>query len=80
MKKKSSNPDTNKKESAVSRRDFLGNSVKTVIGTTIALQFPTIVPSSVFGPSAPSNRINVGAIGIGRISRGHDLPGVWRND
>jgi len=29
---------------------------------------------------APSNRINVGAIGVGRISRGHDLPGIWRYD
>src|SRR5260221_4270491 len=42
--------------------------------------FPTIVPSSVFGAIAPSNRINVGAIGTGRISRGHDLPGIWQHD
>jgi predicted dehydrogenase len=41
---------------------------------------PYIVPSSVFGKNAPSNRINVGAIGTGRISRVHDLPGVWRHD
>ena len=27
-----------------------------------------------------SDRINVGAIGTGRISRGHDLPGIWRHD
>ena len=26
--------------------------------------------------TAPSNRINIGAIGVGRISRGHDMPGV----
>ena len=31
-------------------------------------------------PPAPSNRINVGAIGTGRISRGHDLPGIWKHD
>ena len=31
-------------------------------------------------PTAPSNRINVGAIGTGRISRGHDLPGLWKHD
>ena len=30
--------------------------------------------------TAPSNRINVGAIGTGRISRGHDLPGIWKHD
>jgi predicted dehydrogenase len=45
-----------------------------------AVGFPGIVPSSVFGQNAPSNRINVGAIGIGRISRIHDLPQVWRHD
>ncbi len=42
--------------------------------------FPAIVPSSVFGANSPSNRINVGAIGVGRISRGHDLPGIWQHD
>ena len=45
-----------------------------------AFGFPAIVPSSVFGQNAPSNRINVGAIGVGRISRIHDLPSVWRHD
>ncbi len=29
---------------------------------------------------APSNRINVGAIGAGRITRIHDLPGIWKYD
>ena len=38
------------------------------------------MPSSVFGAASPSNRINVGAIGTGRISRGHDLPGIWKHD
>ncbi len=41
---------------------------------------PTIVPASVFGPNAPSNRINVGAIGTGRISREHDMPEIWKYD
>ena len=59
-----------------SRRGFL----KTSIGAAAAFGFPTIVPSSVFGESSPSNRINVGAIGVGRISRGHDLPGIWQFD
>src|ERR1700753_1340546 len=58
------------------RRDFL----KLSVGTAAAIGFPTIVPASVFGPTAPSNRINIGAIGVGRISRGHDLPGIWQFD
>jgi predicted dehydrogenase len=58
------------------RRDFL----KLSMGAATAIGFPTIVPASVFGQTAPSNRINVGAIGVGRISRGHDLPGIWQFD
>ena len=58
------------------RRDF----VKGSMGAMVAMGFPAIVPASVFGQSAPSNRINVGAIGVGRISRGHDLPGIWQFD
>lgn len=60
----------------VSRRRFL----KTAAGTAAAAGFPTIVPSTVFGQMAPSERINVGAIGVGRISRGHDLPGIFKYD
>jgi predicted dehydrogenase len=71
---------TDSKPSSLSRRDFLNNTVKAAIGTSIAMGFPTIVPSSVFGRTAPSNRINIGAIGTGRISRIHDLPGVWQYD
>lgn len=55
-----------------SRRSFL----KTSGAAAGALGFPAIVPSSVFGATAPSNRISIGAIGVGRISRGHDMPGV----
>ncbi len=47
------------------RRGFLGAAGK---GLLVA-GFPTIVPASVFGAFAPSNRVNVGAIGTGRISR-----------
>jgi predicted dehydrogenase len=59
-----------------SRRTFL----KTSLGAAAAVGFPTIVPSSVFGQLSPSNRINIGAIGVGRISRVHDLPGIWKYD
>ncbi len=59
-----------------SRREFL----KTSAATAAVLGFPAIVPSSVFGQYAPSKRINVGAIGVGRISRGHDMPGILQYD
>ena len=65
----------------VSRRGFIKTAVKGAIASSVVLKgFPDIVPASVFSEHAPSNRINVGAIGTGRISRGHDLPGVWRYD
>lgn len=57
------------------RRDFIGKSIVGVVG---AIAVPTIVPSSVFGKNAPSNKINVGQIGCGRIARDHDLPGTMQ--
>jgi len=56
------------------KRDFL------LGASALAAGFPTIVPSSVFGQYAPSKRINVGAIGTGRISRVHDMPGILQHD
>lgn len=47
--------------------------------TSAALSFPAIVPPSVFGKSAPSNLIQVGQIGCGRIARASEIPGVLRN-
>ncbi|BCS32446.1 oxidoreductase [Luteitalea sp. TBR-22] len=41
--------------------------------------FPAIVPASVLGAQAPSKQITIGAIGVGRISRVHDMPGVWKH-
>lgn len=58
------------------RRKFISTALK-ASGT---LLLPSIVPSSIFGKNAPSNRINVAGIGAGRISRTHDLPGVWKYD
>jgi hypothetical protein len=46
------------------RRNFIK---KSSLGTAAAVAFPTIVPSSVFGKNAPSNKINIGQIGCGRI-------------
>jgi predicted dehydrogenase len=53
---------------------------KGIVLSSIAGGFPAIVPSSVFGSASPGNRINIGAIGNGRISRVHDLPGIWKYD
>lgn len=60
-----------------SRRKFLKS---TIIGASAAFAVPTIVPSSVFGKNAPSNIINVGQIGCGRIARAHDMPGTMQHD
>lgn len=62
------------------RRQFLRQTGRAAAVVGIAAGFPTIVPASVFGQNSPSNRINVGAIGTGRISRAHDLPGIWKFD
>jgi len=52
-----------------SRRDFLK---KSLIATG-CLAFPSIVPSSVFGSNAPSNRITLGFIGLGKQGIGSHL-------
>lgn len=62
-----------------SRRAFLAAAGKGLAGSSIIAGFPAIVPASVLGAQAPSNRINVGAIGTGRISRAHDLPGILQH-
>ena len=61
---------------SISRRQLL----KAGVAGAAAAGFPMIVPSTVFGQYAPSRRINVGAIGVGRISRTHDLPGILKYD
>lgn len=58
----------------MNRRNFVKNSLKASAATSIGIAgFPTIVPASVIGKNAPSNKINIGAIGVGRISREHDM-------
>lgn len=59
------------------RRNFL----KKTIGTTAgAIILPTIVPSSVLGKNAPSNKINIGQIGTGRIGQSFDMPGTLQHE
>ncbi len=69
------------KRKTFNRRDFVKSSLQGGIATSIALSgFPTILPASVFGKNAPSNRINIGAIGCGRISRDHDMAETLKYD
>src|SRR5882762_2675286 len=69
-----------KQKTGVSRRDFVkAAAMGTVASSLAASGFPSIVPASVLKGNGPSDRINIGAIGTGRISRVHDLPGVWRS-
>lgn len=61
--------------SSLSRRSFLATAGKGAVASTLpVVAAPTIVSASVLGPNSPSNRINVAAIGVGRISRTHDMP------
>lgn len=59
------------------RRLFLKNSLAATAG---AFVLPTIVPSSVFGNNPPSDKINIGQIGCGRIARDHNLPEILKLD
>jgi len=64
-----------------SRRAFMKTSAQTGALTGLAsLGFPTIVPAKVLGKDAPSNKINIGAIGVGRISRDHDMAETLKYD
>ena len=47
----------------MNRKEFIKRSG---MATLSGLIIPTIVPSSVFGKNAPSNRITIGMIGVGR--------------
>ena len=59
------------------RRVFLKKAAATAVGTAV---FPSIVPSSVFGKNAPSNKIHIGQIGFGRIAKDHDMAETIRYD
>jgi predicted dehydrogenase len=56
---------------AVPRRSFLGRSAA---AAAAALAAPAIVPSRVLGARAPSNRVNVGLVGMGRQMTKPNLP------
>lgn len=54
------------------RREFIGK-------TLAAVAAPYVVPSSVFGANAPSNRINIGCIGTGNQGT-NDMRGFLQNE
>jgi threonine dehydrogenase-like Zn-dependent dehydrogenase len=58
---------TGKKINTITRRQFLKSSAV----TAAALTAPIIVPSSVFGANAPSNRVTIGSIGLGGMGTGN---------
>jgi len=53
-------------QQSMTRRDFF----RRTVGVGAMMAFPAIVPSSVFGANAPSNRIVMGAIGVGSQGTG----------
>lgn len=65
------------KKNNLNRRSFIKKTTTTAFATAA---IPTIVPSSVFGKNAPSNRIQIGQIGCGRIARTHDMPGTMQHE
>jgi hypothetical protein len=65
-----------KKNFSPSRRSFL---LKSAAALGAVAAFPTIVPSTVLGATAPSNRINLGMIGMGLMMGGH-LEGMLNRD
>ena len=58
--------DDTRKTNVVTRRQFLKGSAVAAAGVLV----PTIVPASVFGADAPSNRITIGFVGVGRMGSG----------
>lgn len=61
----------------MTRRDYLKTTALGAAGMVVA---PTIVPASVLGKNAPSNKIQIGQIGCGRIARSHDLAETFKYD
>ena len=59
------------------RRHFISKSATATAGAMI---FPTIVPASVIGKNPPSDMINIGQIGFGRIAMTHDLAETLKYD
>ncbi|MDH3649404.1 MAG: Gfo/Idh/MocA family oxidoreductase, partial [Saprospiraceae bacterium] len=61
----------NHRTKKINRRQYMRRSALTAAGI---IAVPSIVPASVLGRDAPSDKITIGQIGFGRIARTHDLP------
>lgn len=57
-----------------SRRNF----IRSAAASGASLAFPSIIPASVLGASAPSNNLHIAQIGCGRIGRTMDAPGFLK--
>jgi len=68
-----------KKEQQMDRRSFIRQTASGAAVLAASAAFPAIVPASVFGKNAPSNRVNIGHIGFGRMGRA-DLSGAFNID
>jgi myo-inositol 2-dehydrogenase / D-chiro-inositol 1-dehydrogenase len=69
------------KRPGISRRRFIAISGKSALVSAFAAGgFPSIVPSSVFGRTAPNDKIQIGQIGFGRIAMTHDLAETLKYD
>jgi myo-inositol 2-dehydrogenase / D-chiro-inositol 1-dehydrogenase len=65
----------------VTRRKFIDTTVKAALLSSFTFgRIPEIVPSGLFGKNAPSNHINIGQIGFGRIAMTHDLAETLKYD
>lgn len=69
------------------RREFLKKSSLLAAGALFApsiltpsIAMPSIVPSSVFGKNAPSNRVNIAAIGCGRQMVSPNIPQMLKSE
>ena len=60
---------SNSLKTELTRRQAL----KVAGAASAAFAFPTIVPSTVFGKNAPSNRVVIGMVGVGRQGRNANL-------
>jgi predicted dehydrogenase len=66
-----------KKKDFLSRRDFLFGGAAAL---SAVAAYPSLVPSTVFGATAPSSRITLGMIGMGLMMGGHFRGMLNRSD
>jgi len=66
-----------KHTSQISRRQFGKTSIAAASGI---MSFPMVLPSTLFGKNAPSNKVQIAQIGCGRIAHEMDMPGIIKHD